>query len=210
MLRDGLAWYAIRVRLFREQVVQTFLRERGYEVLLPLQRCRRKWSDRVKHVEVPLFPGYLFCRFDVRERLPILMIPSVAHIAGLGRTPVPVEEREIADIQTVVRSGLLAFPHPFIQVGQRVSIEYGPLRGLNGVLVELKKGHRVVVSVTLLQRSLAVDIDREWIGSAGSHPDSRERVGTCTMIDVPAVERVQRKPVHVSSPSPGAAQAVAG
>jgi len=160
---DRRRWYAIRVQSKFENLASATLRGKGYEEFLPLYPSRRRWSDRVKILDLPLFPGYLFCRFDVQERLlPILTTPGVISILGAGRTPVPVEDEEIEAIKTVLRSGLGAQPWPFLGVGSRVYVGRGPLAGLEGVITNTDKIYRLVVSVSLLQRSVAVEIDREW------------------------------------------------
>ncbi len=156
-------WFALRVKSHCESVTVASLRSRGYEDFLPLYRARRRWSDRWVDVELPLFPGYVFSRFDPNDRLPVLTIPSLVHIVGIGNVPLPVEESEIAAVQAVVRSGLAAQPWPYVRVGDLVRVEYGALCGLEGLLLEMKKRHRLVVSITLLQRSVAVEIDRDWV-----------------------------------------------
>src|SRR6202162_4698174 len=95
-------WFALQVRSRRESCVADYLRGQGYEWLLPLYKCRRRWSDRIKEVQTPLFPGYLFCRFDPQDRLPILKTPGVIQIVGVNRTPVAVDEAEISAVQTMV------------------------------------------------------------------------------------------------------------
>jgi transcription antitermination factor NusG len=152
-------WFAIHTRTRYENFVATQLRGKGYELFLPLYNCRRRWSDRIKELELPLFPGYLFCRFDPLNRLPILMTPGVFRVVGIGKNPFPVDDAEIAAIQAALRSGLPTQPWPFLQIGQRVKVEFGPLWGLEGVLISLKGRHRLVLSVTLLQRSMAVEVD---------------------------------------------------
>jgi len=140
-------------------VASVTLRDRGYEEFLPLYRAQRRWSDRVKELELPLFPGYLFCRFDVSDRLPILTTPGVMGIVGFGKTPVPIEPGEIAAIHRVLETGVAAEPWKYIVSGQRVRVEHGALAGLEGIFIETKKDHRLLLSVTLLQRSVAVQID---------------------------------------------------
>jgi transcription antitermination factor NusG len=157
-----LPWYALRVQSRLAGLVSTTLRGKGYEEFLPLYRAKRKWSDRVKKLELPLFPGYLFCRFDVRDRLPILTTPGVIGVVGLGKTPTPVDDDEIAAVHTIIRSGLAAQPWPLLQVGSKVYIESGPLAGVEGIVTDTEKVYRLIVSVSLLQRSVAVEIDREW------------------------------------------------
>ena len=157
-------WYALRVQSKFESLVSTSLRGKGYQEFLPLYRSQRRWSDRVKELDLPLFPGYLFCRFDVQDRLlPILTTPGVMRIVGAGKTPVPIPDEEIATVQVIIRSGLPAVPWPLLSVGSRVFIERGPLIGLEGTALSVEKKHRLVVSVALLQRSVAVEIDRDWI-----------------------------------------------
>jgi len=160
---DNLSWYAIRIQSRLGSVASATLRAKGYEEFLPLYRSQRRWSDRIKELELPLFPGYLFCRFDVSDRLmPILTTPGVIGIVGAGKTPVPIEGEEIGAIRAILCSGLLAQPWPFLRVGSKVYIEGGPLAGVEGMITNMDKVCRLVVSVSLLQRSVAVEIDREW------------------------------------------------
>jgi transcription antitermination factor NusG len=156
-------WYAIRVRSKFEQAVSASLAGKGYDQYLPLYRSRRTWSDRAKDLDLPLFPGYLFCRFDVQVRLPILTTLGVISIVGTGRIPVAIPDEEVAAIQTVVHSGLHLQAWPQLAVGSRVVIEQGPLKGLEGVALDVKKKYRLFLSVPLLQRSVSVAIDREWV-----------------------------------------------
>jgi transcription antitermination factor NusG len=156
-------WFAVKVRTCREKFVALSLRQKGLTEFLPLYRARRRWSDRFQEIELALFPGYLFCRLDPLHRLPVLTTPGVHSILGVGKTPIPVDESEVAAIQAIVSSGLRVGPWPFLEAGQRVRIEEGPLRGVEGILIEVKKQNRLVASVTLLQRSVAVEIERDWV-----------------------------------------------
>jgi len=158
-------WFAILVKTSREKTANLLLENAGYECFLPISKYMRRWSDRMKEVEVPLFPGYLFCRMNVHNRLPVLMTPGVMQIVGVGKTPIPVGEEEIAAIQRAGRSGLATMPWPYLQVGHVARIEEGPLRGMSGIVVRIKSGLKLVLSVNLLQRSIAVEIDRSWIGA---------------------------------------------
>jgi transcription antitermination factor NusG len=155
-------WFALRVKSRSEKVVSMMAQNKGFEEFLPLYESRRRWSDRLKSVELPLFPGYLFCRIDPQYRLPLLTIPGVLHFVGIGRIPVPIEDAEIAALQTAVRSGFSTEPWPFLEIGQQVRLDDGPLAGLEGILVGTSKQQRIVVSVTLLKRSVAVAIERHW------------------------------------------------
>jgi transcription antitermination factor NusG len=158
-------WFAILVRTSREKTASLLLEDAGYECFLPISKYMRRWSDRMKEVEVPLFPGYLFCRMNAHNRLPVLMTPGVIQIVGVGKTPIPVGEEEIAAIQRVEKSGLSTMPWPYLEVGQVARIEDGPLRGISGIVIKIKSGLKLVLSVNLLQRSVAVEIDRSWIGA---------------------------------------------
>jgi transcription antitermination factor NusG len=158
-------WFAVLVRTGKEKNATLLLENSGYECYLPISKCTRRWSDRLKEIELPLFPGYLFCRMNPNNRLPVLMTPGVIQIVGSGKTPIPVEEQEIASIQRVVRSGLSTMPWPYLQVGHAVRIEEGPLQGMTGIVIKIKSGLKLVLSVSLLQRSIAIEIDRNWIGA---------------------------------------------
>ncbi len=156
-------WYVLRVRPHFERVVSLSLRQKGYEEFVPWYRVRRRWSDRVKEVDFPLFPGYVFCRFDPLDRLPILQTPGVVGIVSFGREPAPVDECEMQAIMRVVNAQRRVEPWPFLRIGQRVRLVGGSLDGLEGYLVEIKKDRRLVVCVTLLQRAVAVTLDRERV-----------------------------------------------
>jgi transcription antitermination factor NusG len=111
-------------------------------------------------IDVPLFPSYVFCRLDLGVRLPVLTTPGVLGIVGNGRIPMAVDDQEIAALQRMVHSGLDSEPWPFLEIGQRVRIDSGPLAGCEGILLEFKGKRRLVLSVTLLRRSVAVEVDR--------------------------------------------------
>lgn len=156
-------WFAVQTRARYENFAAKQLSGRGYDVFLPFYHCKRRWSDRMQEFEVPLFPGYLFCRFNLLDRLPVLTTPGVIQIVGVGKTPVPVDEEEVTALQTAVKTGLPRHPWPFLKLGERVRVEDGPLNGLEGVLLNFKGHYRLVLSVTLLQRSVAVEVDGAWV-----------------------------------------------
>ncbi len=159
----SLAWYGVRVRSNFEHVTAAALQSRGLEEFLPVTRARRRWSDRVKYIDQPLFPGYVFCRFDGSSRVPVLSSPGVVGIVGFGARLAPIPEEEIEAIRAMIDSSLPIYPHPFLREGQKIRLRRGPLAGAEGVIVEFKKQFRLVASVSLLQRSVSVEIDREWI-----------------------------------------------
>ncbi len=152
-------WYAVQVRSRQEAYVAQQIDGKGYECFLPSSKRRKVWSDRIRETEEPIFPGYLFCRFDPMYRLGILTTPNVIQIVGNNRKPVPVDESEITALQVLVASGLANQSCNYLEVGDRVRIESGPLRGLAGIMVDTRNSRRLVISVSLLQRSIAVEID---------------------------------------------------
>jgi transcription antitermination factor NusG len=164
----NIQWFALQVRSRYEHIVATHLDGRGYERFLPLYKSRRRWSDRFKEIEQPLFQGYVFCRLDPFNRLPVLTTPGVTSIVGAGKIPIPIDDAEITSIQVAVRSGLRIEPWQFLQIGQRVRMNYGPLCGLEGILVDVRGRHHLMLSVTLLQRSIAVQVDRDWVSPLSS------------------------------------------
>lgn len=166
----GLAWFALRVRSNFERVAALHLQDRGFEAFSPTYKARRQWSDRVKQVDRFLFPGYVFCRLNPENRLPVLTVPGTVSLISFGKRPVSIPDREIASVRTMVDSGLFVGPWPFLAAGQTVVIERGPLAGAEGILQEVKKSFRLVVSIHLLQRSVSVELDRSWIRPVGSPP----------------------------------------
>ena len=171
-----LAWYALQVRSRKENYVASQIQGRGFELLLPTYKSIRQWSDRKKELEQPLFPGYLFCRFDFQDRRPLITTPGVLQIVGNGRMAIPVSDDEISALRLAVASEMPKQPWPYLEVGQRVRVNYGTLTGLEGILVNVKGNHRVVLSVTLLQRSVAMEVDTAWlspVADAGRHSVSQ-------------------------------------
>ena len=156
-------WYAVTTKPRYESATARHLRCKGFDELAPVYRTRRRWSDRFKEIEQPLFPGYLFCKFTFEQRLHVLNTPGVTSIVGFGKQPAAVDDSEIAAIRSIVDSGVRAWPWPYLRAGQRVRIEDGCLRGLTGTLVRENDCWRVVVNVELLQRAVMVEIDRDLL-----------------------------------------------
>jgi transcription antitermination factor NusG len=156
-------WYALTVKPQHEKSVVSQLEAKSLESYLPLYRAKRRWTDRVKVVELPLFSRYVFCRFSFEERLKVLQITSINKIVGFGGQPYPVEDQVIQDLKLVVGSGLPCNPWPFVRVGQRVRVCQGPLEGTEGILVREKSGYRVVINVELLNRAVAVEVERDLV-----------------------------------------------
>jgi transcription antitermination factor NusG len=165
---ENQKWFALQVRTRWESSTSLLLAGKGYQTLLPTYKVSKRWRGRVREVHAPLFPGYVFCQFDVQKRLPILVTPGVLALVGRGRIATPVDDMEIANLRTVVSSGLGAEPWPYLEVGQKIRIENDSLQGLEGILIQFKGNHRIVVSVSLLRRSVALEIDRCCVSPLGS------------------------------------------
>jgi transcription antitermination factor NusG len=178
-------WFALRVRSNFEKVAAMHLRDRGFEEFSPTYRTERQWSDRKKQVDQFLFPGYVFCRLNPENRLPVLSIPGTVGLIEFGKGPVAIPDQEIEAVRRMIGSGLMVGPWPFLEVGQTVLIERGPLTGVEGILQQIKKTFRLVVSIKLHQRSVSSEVYRSWIRPVGaSHPPISERspevpVGLC-------------------------------
>lgn len=164
---DSQRWFALQVRTRWESSTAVLLSGKGYQTLLPTYKTKRRWSEKLREFDAPLFPGYVFCQFDAQKRLPILVTPGVISVVSCGKIPLPVDDGEITAIQQVVASGLRAEPWPYLELGQRIRIESEALQGLEGILINFKGNHRIVVSVSLLRRSVALEIDRSCVVPVG-------------------------------------------
>ncbi len=163
-------WYALQLRSRWESSTAALLSCKGYQTFLPTYKNAKRGSARSKEVQGPLFPGYLFCRFNVCDRLPVLITPGVISVVGTGRVPIPVEESEIVAIQRMVSAGMRVEPCPYLEVGQLVRIEDGALSGVEGVLTSFRGTRRIVVSISLLRRSVALEIDRSVVSAVQPKP----------------------------------------
>jgi transcription antitermination factor NusG len=177
-----LNWYALQVNARKESVIASIIEGRGIECFLPRYKSLRKWSDRTKEIQQALFPGYLFCRFDYADRQPVVTTAGVMQIVGNGRTAVPIPDSEMVSLQLAVNSGVRSLPWPYLRVGEMVRVSYGQLSGLQGLLVNFKGNHRVVLSVTLLQRSLALEVDLNWVSSLESSEMPKPVVGEAVAV----------------------------
>jgi len=156
-------WFALTVRPNHEQAATRGLGQQGFETYLPVYRARKRWSDRVRESDAVLFPGYVFCRFGLREKLQVLQSPGVRSVVGAGKQPVLVEETEISAVRSVLSSGGAIAPWPYVHIGQSVMIEHGPLAPLRGVILRTKSSWRVVVSVEALGSSVSVELDSDML-----------------------------------------------
>ena len=153
-----LQWFAVSVKIHAERSVARAFRTKEYEEFVPTYKETHQWSDRRKETEVPLFTRYVFCRFDGRFRAPVLRTPGVLSIVGTPAGPSPIEPHEIDALRRAWKSGVACQPWPFIRQGERVRVRRGAFSGVEGILVQSKKGYRLVLSVTLLERSVAIEV----------------------------------------------------
>lgn len=160
---SGLQWFALKVRARAEKTAETILKSRGIDVFCPSYAERRRYSDRIKNIETALFPGYLFCKLAWANRFPALSAPNVEYIVGFGSEPTPIADAEVAAVRKVINSGAACAPHPYLRVGQKVRLDSGPLSSLEGILVGKRGSERLVISVDLLQRSVAAEIDSAFV-----------------------------------------------
>ena len=158
------------MRSNHEYQVLRYLEAGGLSCSVPSYTVRRQWSDRVKSVRVPLIPGYMFFRPGVGPQAPVVQAPGVIEIVHFGGIPGQIPESEIMAIEALAASGKVVGPWPFLRKGDRVLIERGVLAGLEGILVRLRTGYRLVVSVEMLQRSVAVEVERDWIRPVTAPP----------------------------------------
>jgi len=149
---------------------------RSVEHFVPLYESVRRWKDRRVTLELPLFPGYVFVHFALRERLRVLEIPGLVRLVGFNGQAAALPDEEMEILRSGLRQSLRAEPHPFLTVGRRVRIVGGPFTGLEGVLKKKKSSLRVVVTLELIQRSVAVDVDvadvQAVIGGKGTVPST--------------------------------------
>lgn len=153
-------WFALAVKPRHDKAVARTLDAKGFQTFVPLYKRQHRYAERCKYSELPLFPGYVFCRFNARTTLPILTTPGVTQILGAGNTPLALSETEIASLQTAMAAQVHAQPYPFVEVGQKVRINKGVLAGVEGIVVSVKQSLRLVLSITLVQRSVLLDIDQ--------------------------------------------------
>ena len=152
-------WYALYTRHQHEKVVAQILTRRGFEILLPLYKSVRRWKDRTKVLSVPLFSCYIFLKGGLERRWDILNTPGIYDLVSSGGQPIAIPTHEIDAIQQVVNSGFRLEPHPLLRIGERVKIKLGPLAGLQGLLVRKRNIYRLVLSVEMLGRAAAVEVD---------------------------------------------------
>ncbi|MCL6582813.1 MAG: UpxY family transcription antiterminator [bacterium] len=155
-------WYAVHTRSRHEQAVYERLKNKSIYAFLPKIEVWSARKDRQKRIQVPMFRGYLFIRANLENRLwlTVLQTPGVARIISSNGKPVPIPENQIASIQTILENDTVVTPYPYLNVGERVRIVAGPLRGVEGILLRFKPNkQRLILSVDLLQQSVCVELN---------------------------------------------------
>jgi transcription antitermination factor NusG len=158
-----LAWFAIQVRCRYEERIASVLADKGFEALSATLKTSFKTRKSGYSESRALFPGYIFGRFDALYRMPILLTPGVQAIVGFGKVPIPVDNGEIAAIRQVLESGQPVEPCPYLEVGDLVEVTEGPLAGMRGILLQQRSSCRVVLSVSLIQRSIRVEVPQSAV-----------------------------------------------
>lgn len=171
-----LNWYALYTCSRHEKCVAQQIEQRSISCFLPLYRSVRRWKDRRKEVELALFPGYVFVRLALQDRLRVLELPSVVRLVSFHGQPAVLPEAEIEQLRQRLSRGCLE-PHPYLRVGRRVRVCGGPMQGLEGIIVRRKDRCRVVFSLDLLMRSVAVEVDESDLEPVGKIPEWKNRTG---------------------------------
>ena|ERR1700691_2809771 len=162
----GANWYALYTAPRHEKFVADQINRQGIACFLPLYRSVRRWKDRRKELALVLFPGYVFVQMALQNRLRVLQLPGAVRLVGSNGHPAALPEQEIENLRDRLSSGNIE-PHPYLSVGRRVRVRSGPLQGLEGIIVRTKERCRIVLSIHLIMRSVAVEVDDgdvEFIG----------------------------------------------
>lgn len=167
-------WFALQTRPKNERKVESLLRQKGYECFTPTYRLKRKWSDRIVKIDFPLFPGYVFCRFNASAFGKVISTQGVTRIVGFGRAPAEVAKEEIETLQFLARSKILLEPWKYLPSGTMVLVETGPLAGVQGIISVGENKMQLVISVTLLQRSVAIQLGEDTVISVITDPKESE------------------------------------
>ena len=152
-------WYALRTKPRHEKIVRDRLVAKGIEPLLPTVKRLSLWKDRKKEIEVPLFSGYCFAHFTWPERISVLSVSGVVSLVGSGKDPEPIPLEEISALQTLMISTLQYDYHPYLTEGLEVEVIRGPLKQVKGIIIRKERGHRLILSVQLIQQAVSVEID---------------------------------------------------
>lgn len=154
-------WHAVYTHARHEKKVALQLKERSIEHFLPVFRSIRRWKDRRKELDLVLFPGYVFVRLSMRDRLRVLQLPGVVRFVSFNGQPAELPGADLEALRRGLSHGIRAEHHPYLTVGRRVKVTHGPMAGAQGILVRTKNNCRVVISIDAIMRAVAVEINEE-------------------------------------------------
>lgn len=160
-------WYALCTCSRHERQVAAHLQRRDIEFLLPLYESVRRWKDRRVKLQLPLFPGYIFVHTSLQHRIEVLSVPGAARFVTFSGRPAALSETDLLRLRNGLDQGIHVQPHPYLKVGRRVRVRSGPLAGTEGILLRKKDQFRLIVSIDLIMRSVAVEIDAADIEPLG-------------------------------------------
>jgi transcriptional antiterminator RfaH len=169
-MSDAQPWFTLQTKPRHERNIERQLSRKGYECFTPTYRLKRKWSDRVVEIDFPLFPTYVFCRLNPSVLGQLLSIRGVVRVVGFGGRPVEVDVEEVESLQLLARSSLLREPWKYLPDGIVVLVETGPLAGIQGIIRTDENRRQLIISITLLQRSVAIHLDKDTVVSVVADP----------------------------------------
>ena len=173
-----LLWYAAYTSARHEKTVAEHLRQRDVECFLPLYETVRRWNNGRHRVQMPLFPGYVFVRMEMRDKLRVLQVPGLAQLVTFQGAPAALPDSEIETLRSALTTGVLAQPHRYLNVGSKVEICSGPLQGMRGVLLRHQGQFRVVISVEMIMRSIVVEVDASELVAVNRKDSQRVLAGS--------------------------------
>lgn len=152
-------WYALTTCSRHEKIVAAQIERRSFQCFLPLYRSSRRWKDRRKELNLALFPGYVFVRMALEDKLRVLQLPGVVRLVSFNGKPAALPDAEIEALQARLSGDIRVEPHPYLRTGRRVRVRSGAMQGLEGIVVRRKERYRVIFSIDLIMRSVAVEVD---------------------------------------------------
>jgi transcription antitermination factor NusG len=167
---ENPCWYALYTCPRHEKSVASQLAQRSLEFYLPVYRSIRRWNDRSRLLDMPLFPGYVFVHIPLREKLRVLSVNGAVRFVGVGTSPQALLDEDIEQIRQLLLAGKPMEPYPYMKTGSRVRVTRGPLEGAEGYVLRCKNACRIIVSVHLIQRSIAVELDFGDLGPLAAAP----------------------------------------
>lgn len=159
-------WYALYTCARHEKRVAEQIERRQLSCFLPSYRCVRRWKDRRKELELALFPGYVFVHMSLTSKLKVLQVPGAVRLVSFHGQPAALPAEEIEALRNRISGSAKIEPHPYLRAGRKVRVHSGPFQGLEGVIVRRKDRYRLIFSIDLIQRSLAIELDEADLEAA--------------------------------------------